>query len=29
MLVMEKAQNVMKAEASSVMIINAEKNVLI
>jgi sigma-B regulation protein RsbU (phosphoserine phosphatase) len=29
MLVMEKAQSVMKAEASSVMIINAEKNVLI
>lgn len=27
-MVMEKAQNVMKAEASSVMIINAEKNVL-
>lgn len=29
LLVMEKAQGVMKAEASSVMIINAEKNVLV
>ena len=29
LLVMEKAQSVMKAEASSVMIINAEKNVLV